>query len=50
MKEVYGVVVKPFYYPHNSIRETTAYEKLLDNTGRIPIEEIEKLLEKYNCP
>jgi hypothetical protein len=36
------------YYPHNSIRTNDAYEKLLENIERVPIEKIEQLLEEHN--
>ena len=32
-----------FRYPHNDLRTTTAYKKLLENIGNIPIEKIEEL-------
>lgn len=38
-----------FYYPHNSITTKAAYDRLLNNVGKIPIQEIENLLDKYNC-
>ena len=38
-----------FYYPFNSIEIAAAYGKLLDNIGNIPLEEINKLTNKYNC-
>lgn len=37
------VLFKPFYYPQNSIRVKMAYEKLLENIDKIPIEKVEEL-------
>lgn len=46
--EYYNTVIdKPFYYPNNSIRISDAYKTLLDNVDKVPIEEIESLIEKY---
>lgn len=39
------VITKPFYYLNNSIRISSAYEKLLDNIDKVPIEKIEELIK-----
>ncbi len=36
------------YYPNNSIRVTDAYNTLMDNVSKVPVEEIENLIEKYD--
>ena len=35
------------YYPYNDMRTREAVEKVLDNLHRIPVEEIEKLTDKF---
>ena len=36
------------YYPNNSFRITDAYNTLLENVSKVPVEEIENLIKKYN--
>lgn len=37
-----------FQYPNNSLRGAMSYRTLLNNLDRVPIEEIERLITKYN--
>ena len=38
-----------FIYPNNSIVTKNIYDRLLKNVDKIPLQELEHLLDKYNC-
>jgi len=44
-----GLEIPDFSYPNNSIITVDIYKKLYRNIEKIPINELENLLNKYNC-
>lgn len=37
------------FYPNNSIRHESIYNRLTNNIDKVPLSELEALLDKYNC-